>query len=33
MEELIKLIKNDPTIKVIFLHMYINNEVGLGFYK
>ncbi|EAS04971.1 acetyltransferase (GNAT) domain protein (macronuclear) [Tetrahymena thermophila SB210] len=33
MDELLKLVKQDPEIKFIYLHMQVNNEVGLQFYK
>ncbi|KAL4481158.1 hypothetical protein ABPG72_015113 [Tetrahymena utriculariae] len=33
MDELLKLVKQDPEIKFIYLHMQVNNEVGLKFYQ
>lgn len=33
MEELLKLCKQDPNIKFIYLNMQEGNEAGLAFYK
>lgn len=33
MDELLNLVKSDKSIKAIYLHMQVNNETGLSFYK
>ncbi|KRX00195.1 Acyl-CoA N-acyltransferase [Pseudocohnilembus persalinus] len=33
MEKLLEEVKEDPSIKAIYLHMQVNNESGLAFYK